>query len=75
MDFKLELVTKPNQKKTTVFHWAKTKEEFDSFINGGGNDNLLCGACDAALCKNVNSSSIQNIYFKCPFCENYNLKL
>ena len=74
MDIKLELVPEPDPKKTTVLQWAKTKDEFDSFMNGGGIDNLLCGQCDAALCKNVNSSSIQNIHFKCPFCEKFNLK-
>ncbi len=74
MDVSLQVVTEPNPQRTTVLDWGKTKEEFNAFIAGQGSDSFLCGGCGAVLCTGVNRDLISNIFFKCPFCGNFNLK-
>ena len=44
-------------------------------IRGAGGSDYLCGACQNAICVNVDRGQLANIVFKCPNCGSFNLLL
>jgi hypothetical protein len=64
-------VIPPPQEGTAAILILSKKGKF-SIINGQGDDNYQCGACENIICKNVVRGQIINLVFVCPNCGSYN---
>jgi len=72
-NYKLKIIPKPKEGEATVL--VLDKHGKYPTIKGQGKDNLLCGICGNIICENIDHRQIENMVFKCPNCESYNLKV
>jgi len=70
-DFIMEIIPEPPAGTASVLVFGKKGKH--TFIKGTGEDNYLCGTCRNVLCENITRGQVQNLVFKCPNCDSFNL--
>jgi hypothetical protein len=58
----------PKRSAGVILNTGPTPEIF----NGKGPVTLLCGGCNAVLCRNVERGQIQNLCLECNRCDSFN---
>jgi hypothetical protein len=70
-NYQMEVIPEPAQGTASVLVFDKKGQYV--IIKGQGHDNFLCGACQNVICEGINEGQINNLVFKCPNCDSYNL--
>jgi hypothetical protein len=67
----MEVIAEPRPGTASVLMLDKAGRY--ALMRGGGDTDYLCGACQNAICENVERGQVVNLVFKCPNCGSFNL--
>jgi hypothetical protein len=71
-DFLMKVIPEPSPGSASILVFEKRGRH--SMMTGQGEDNYLCGLCKNVICETLlKGTVIQNIVFKCPNCDSFNI--